>query len=341
MCAVKSTIPDNIREEYYQINPEILASFPKYRPPIDLFQFNESISTLVQFIRKGQRLTNEQVDKAQELCAQGDLFVSRTDHPVYSKHILKQLDLVLVDKNLKEGEVADIFMRALEMRLQNFFEQPVQVVFDQLYTDILVLTEYLAVDPFRVKSLARRLFREHTLARHSVNCGVLGLWLQAKARGDDSFNRQEMDLLAMGLFLHDVGMCKVPGFILTKTTQLNAEERQKINTHVWVGAKIAHKLSLTFPEMGRCILEHHERLDNSGYPRKMGKEEMSRAGKLCAVVDSFCAMVSKRPYAEAMDPKEASQVLLRDTRRYDQRLSKLLMLGFTTGELNLISGAKD
>ena len=73
----------------------------------------------------------------------------------------------------------------------------------------------------------------------------------------------------------------------------------------------------------------------------MGKDEMSRAGKLCALVDSFCAMISKRPHAEAMDPKDAAQALVKDTRRYDERLSKMLMVGFTTEELTLISGPAD
>ena len=55
------TIPANINEEYYQISEEILSSFPKFRPPVDLFRFKEDALTLVPLIRKGQRLTNEQV----------------------------------------------------------------------------------------------------------------------------------------------------------------------------------------------------------------------------------------------------------------------------------------
>lgn len=333
MCAVKTTIPDNIQEEYYQITPEILQSFPKYRPPIDLFQFKEEIATLTQFSRKGQRLSNELVERAATLCEEGSLFVSRSDHPIYSKHICKQLDLVLVDKNLKEAEVADIFMQALVLRLEAFFEQPVQVVFDQLYADIMVLTEYLSVDPFRVKSLVRRLYRQHSLAKHSTNCGVLGLWLYAKSRGEDIVNRRELDRMALGLFLHDMGMSKIPSFILEKTTPLSQDERTKVNAHVGVGGKMAHKLDLTFDEIARCIGEHHERLDGSGYPRRVGKEELSRAGRLCAVADSFCAMIAKRAYAEAKEPSDAAQELLKDARRYDERLSRFLVVGLTTKEI--------
>ena len=99
-------VPDNINEEYYQINPEILNSFSKYRPPVDLFNFREDIAVLAPFSRKGARLTNEQVEEAAQLCADGLLFVSRSDHHIYSQHIVKQLDLVLQDNNLKESEMS-------------------------------------------------------------------------------------------------------------------------------------------------------------------------------------------------------------------------------------------
>ena len=104
MAALKQAreIPQNINEEYYQISTEILSSFPKYRPPVDLFTFRDDIGVLAPYSRKGVRLSNEQVEEVAQLCSTGDLFVSRTDHPIYSRHIVKQLDLVLQDHNLKE-----------------------------------------------------------------------------------------------------------------------------------------------------------------------------------------------------------------------------------------------
>ena len=109
-------VPMNINEEYYQISGEILSSFPKFRPPVDLFRFREDIAVLAPYCVKGSRLTSDQVDEVAQLCAEGDLFVSRSDHPIYSRHIVKQLDLVLQDNNLKEAEIADICIRALLMQ---------------------------------------------------------------------------------------------------------------------------------------------------------------------------------------------------------------------------------
>ncbi|GAB7079804.1 HD-GYP domain-containing protein [Megalodesulfovibrio paquesii] len=332
MAAAKNIIPDNISEEYYQISQEILVSFPKFRPPLDLFRFRENIGTLEPYFRKGQRLSSQQVEEVAAMCEEGVLFVSRSDHPIYSQHICKQLDLVLVDANLHEPEIADIFMQAFQLRLAAFFEQPVQPVFEQLYRDIMVLTEYLAADWHRIRALMRRLLTTHSLVAHSVNCGVVGLWLLlATKRGE--VRRRELDRSAMAAFLHDMGMCKLPAFLLTKTLPLTQEERSKINAHPLAGLKMADKLGLAYDEMKQAISEHHERLDGSGYPRRIGENDMSGFGKLMAVCDSFCAMITERPYAHAMTPKDASKALAEDTNRYDARYSKLLQSLFASGDL--------
>ena len=172
----KAAVPDNISEEYYQISEEILSSFSKYRPPVDLFRFREDIAQLYPLYRKGQRLTNEQVEEVQALCREGSLFVSRSDHPIYVEHIAKQADLVLVDANLKESEAADILLRALGMRLTAFYEQPVLACFEPLYKDVMVLTEYLAQDRFRARLFMRRLFTEDAaLVPHSLNVLAVGV----------------------------------------------------------------------------------------------------------------------------------------------------------------------
>lgn len=327
--SAKPAVPENISEEYYQISEAILSSFPKYRPPLDLFVFNDAIMQLVTFSRKGDRLSNEQVAEAQRLCAEGDLFVSRADHPVYSKHIVKQLDLVLVDQNLKEAEVADICRSALELRLPEFFDQPVKPVFDLLYTDLMVITEYLWLDIHRLKLFMRRLFREeHTLARHSINGWAVGLWLFAADRGAE-LRRKDFDQAALSLLLRDIGMSKVPAFITGKTTPLKPDEKEKIPAHVLTGYKIMHKLDQTFDMMRQATLEHHERLDGSGYPQHA--REVSSFGRLVAVADAFSAMIQKRPYAEAQTLLAAAQALAAEKTKFDLTYAGRLLAALLEG----------
>lgn len=318
-----TAVPASISEEYYQISEAILDSFPKYRLPLDLFRFKEDIAQLELFYNKGNRLSNEQVEQVHELCAEGDLFVSRADHPIYSQHIIKQLDLVLVDQNLKEAEVADICVRALEVHLTDFFEQPVRPQFEQLYTDVQVVTEYLWTDMHRLRLFLRRLHRgAHSLALHSVNCFSVGLFLLTSPR-HDNLKRKDFDQAALALLLHDVGMAKIPQFITGKTTPLKPEEREKIPPHTLIGYKVMHKLDQAFDVMRQATLEHHERLDGSGYPQH--SKDISEFGRLVAVADAFSAMIQERPYAEAKDPTAAAKELADAKNRFDLGFSGKLL----------------
>lgn len=337
-----SEIPENISEEYYQISGEILSSFPKYRPPVDLFRFREDILTLSPFSRKGQRLTNEQVEEVQNLCTDGCLFVSRSDHPIYSEHIVKQLDLALQDSNLKEAELADICIRALVMRFDDFAQQPVKIVFDLLFQDIMVLTEILWQDKHRIKFFMRRLLTSHTLANHSFNAMAVGLWLWMSTT--NNYRRRDLDRTALALFMHDIGMCKVPQFISAKPAALKMEEREKINVHTFVGYKLFQKMGVVFDELSAAMVQHHERLDGSGYPQRLKAENINRIGRLTAVADTFCAMISTRPYAKAKEMLQAAQELSQDRTRFDPLFTGKLLTALqnnTFGDMTHLSSTTD
>lgn len=323
-------IPENINEEYYQISTEIMASFPRYRPPVDLFFFNEEINVLAPIIRKGARLSNEQVEEVNRLCEEGNLFVSRSDHHIYSEHIVKQLDLVLQDKNLKEAEIVNICIQALLNRYGEFYQQPVKALFDALHRDVLVVTEYLSGDKARINAFMRRLFTEYEPARHAVNSMSTGLWLWINSVPE--FNRKDFDNAALGFLVHDIGMSKMPPFLLTRNGPLKNDEREKLLLHPLQSTKIMQKMEITAAPVLYACFEHHERLDSSGYPQKTRGDAMHPMGKICALADSFSAMVSKRVYAEAKKPMDAANELSMDP-RYDNNLARMLVGAYAMNRL--------
>ena len=329
---MKSVASGNINEEYYQISETILSSFPKYRPPLNLYWLKEDIGQLQLFIKKETRITNEQIEQIFTLCKTGDLFVSREDFPIYSQHIVKQLDLVLVDSNLKEGEVADITLRALGIRLGEFIDQPVKLVYDLLYEAVQVVTEYIWQDRHRLRLYIRRLHTgEYSLVNLSLNSFVIGLWLLCATQKDE-LRRKEFDRVALALLIHDIGMAKVPAFITSKTTPLKPDEKDKIPPHPLLAMKTAQKLELIYDEYKNILLEHHERMDGSGYPRKLKGEEISRLGRLAAVADSFSAMVQQRPYAAAIPPVDAARTLAESKVGYDARFTAPLMTAYVVND---------
>ncbi|NMC50012.1 MAG: HD domain-containing protein [Desulfovibrio sp.] len=322
-------LPQELEEEYYQINRDILQSFNKFRPPLNIYRFREDVARILPYYKTGERLSKEQTEELAELVDQGIIFVSREDHPVYVKHISHQLDLVLLDKHLLEHEIADIFQIALTRRMQAFFDQPVKVVYDKVQEDIFTLTEYLWQDFARIKALARRRHADHSLPNHSVNSGFTGLLLHILRLPADfnqePKNRQVFDRVALGMFLHDMGMSKVPPFIRDKTKHLTPEERQKIQTHTLSGYEMIARLDIKYPEVENCVNHHHERLDGSGYPQRISGAGISELGLVCAVADSFCAMTANRPYAKAMEPMAAAKALCDDVKRYSPEVTKHLL----------------
>jgi len=323
----KNQAYEDLEEEYYQISPDILQSFNKFRPPLNIFKLKEDVVRLLPYYKVGERLSKEQGEELEGLVQEGLIFVSRADHHVYVKHISFQLDLVLMDRHLTETEIADIFQTALTRRMEEFLDQPVKAVADKMVSDIMVLTEYLWQDFNRAKAVSRRIHSKHSLANHSVNCGLVGMQLFIQTLPEDyqegPKSRQTFDRAALGLFLHDVGMSKIPQFMRDKTQMLTPEERQKILKHPLLGIEMISKLDLKFPEVEQCVLQHHERVGGGGYPQKLSGGDISDLGLLAAVVDSFCAMVTDRPYAKAMDPKAAAGALGSDG-KYDPRYSKQL-----------------
>ena len=136
--------------------------------------------------------------------------------------------------------------------------------------------------------------------------------------------------MALALLLHDVGMSKVPAFLLNKQGPLKPEEREKVILHPLVGVKLMQKMDLTFEELLRACFEHHERLDGSGYPQKLKGPQISRVGRITAIADSFSAMICEKPYGQAKEPLEAAKELAAAQQHYDPELTNSLMSAFAT-----------
>ncbi len=105
--------------------------------------------------------------------------------------------------------------------------------------------------------------------------------------------------LEIGAAMLDVGKIRIPADILTKGGPLSEVERRLVETHPDVGHRVLSEAGL--PErICRGVLEHHERLDGSGYPYGLSGDEIGFAGRVYAVADVVEAMSSHRPYRPAL-----------------------------------------
>jgi HD-GYP domain-containing protein (c-di-GMP phosphodiesterase class II) len=124
--------------------------------------------------------------------------------------------------------------------------------------------------------------------------------------------------LTLGAVLHDVGMLRVPEAIVQKRGNLSEEESQKIKAHPLYSYRIIAK-ELNYPEdVGMIGLQHHERWDGEGYPRRYSGGNIDLGARIVSVADAFEAMVSHKPYRNSMIGYAAMKNLLSDnSRRFD------------------------
>ncbi|EGB14661.1 metal dependent phosphohydrolase [Pseudodesulfovibrio mercurii] len=317
--------PDSgaLSETYLQISPNILASFPKFRPPVDLYVFDPSVGRTGRYIRGGERLSRDGQAEVARYAEEGLLYLLRDDYRIYAEHLSRKLGLLLVEEGFQPQEVAEIFFIALRNRMAEFLNQPTEDTLEALRTDVAILAEYIWIDPGRVAFLTHTLERDYDLAVHSVNTMLIGLALYLRLTGG-KVEKTVLISLILGLLLHDLGMVMVPKFIRDKERYLVRRDRESIERHIEAGLNMVRRLKIQDPIILECMDQHHERLDGSGYPARRFDGGISTTGRLCAVADSFSAIVGDRPHRSARDTAEAVRMLAGDGKRYDQALTALL-----------------
>ncbi len=142
---------------------------------------------------------------------------------------------------------------------------------------------------------------------HSVNVGVLSIVVGVAA----GMNHTELYQLGLGALLHDIGKVFIDKKIIDKAGPLTPEEFAKVKRHPRIGYEYLMKAYLDLPVpalMG--VLQHHERMDGSGYPEGLSADDVSPFSRIIAIADVFDAMTSDRPYRSAMMPSEVMEYLM-------------------------------
>jgi PAS domain S-box-containing protein/putative nucleotidyltransferase with HDIG domain len=112
-------------------------------------------------------------------------------------------------------------------------------------------------------------------------------------------SEEQIQGVRMAGVIHDIGKISVPGEILTKPGNISQNEMGIIKEHPRVGYNILKTVDFPWP-IAQIVLQHHERMDGSGYPRGISGEDILPEARILAVADVVEAMASHRPYRAAL-----------------------------------------
>lgn len=117
---------------------------------------------------------------------------------------------------------------------------------------------------------------------------------------------EELYVLHIGSFLHDVGKTQIPDLILNKPSKLTNEEYARMKEHTSLGANMLVETGIPILKRAALIVEqHHERYNGTGYPYRLKGNEINISSSIVGVVDSFDAMTSVRVYSRGRSLEDA------------------------------------
>ncbi len=179
----------------------------------------------------------------------------------------------------------------------------------------------------------------YSYARAGVNTAILSVVIGVTLK----LPPYRLSYLATGALLHDAGMLRIPDAIVRKKGHLSEEELQKMRAHPLLTYKIITKELLYPDDVGITGLQHHERWDGQGYPRRVAGEDIDILSRIVSVADAFEAMVSEKPYRNSMIGYAAMKALLSDnSRRFDPEILKAFIRSmgiYPIGSLVLLNNA--
>lgn len=137
------------------------------------------------------------------------------------------------------------------------------------------------------------------------------------------FSDIENEELLMAANLSQIGKAFIPKDILSKPGKLTEDELAAVENHVEHACKILREIDV--PEkVLEMIAQMNERLDGSGYPKKLTGDNIGRRARLLSVLNVFCALISPRSYREALDTETALEILDRTPDSFDQEIVSIL-----------------
>lgn len=234
---------------------------------------------------------------------------------------------------------ASLIQQCYDLGAVDFFEKPLLIpvlknraeTLIELYQSRKILTDSVRKQRNHIKNQADEIvklsfgltqtltnlieFRHDDSGKHVKRLQYLTEYLLKNTELGEGFSQKQIQEIALGAVLHDIGKIRVPDSILLKNGPLTLDEAKQMEKHPIYGAEIFESIpnihSLSFYHFARdIILYHHERWEGDGYPYGLKGEQIPMWAHIVALVDAYDALITPRVYKKAFPHEIATQYIL-------------------------------
>ena len=192
------------------------------------------------------------------------------------------LDVTIFPIRESNGKIANAVVQHIDItdrkRAEEKLQHTLDILREAVSTTIQVMVSAVETrDPYTAG---------HQIRVADLSCAIAS---------EMGFSSNEIEGIRMAASIHDIGKLSVPAEILSKPTKLSDIEFALIKEHARSGYEILKKVESPWP-LAEIAYQHHERMDGSGYPRKLKGEDIIIEARILAVADTIEAIASNRPY---------------------------------------------
>jgi HD-GYP domain-containing protein (c-di-GMP phosphodiesterase class II) len=264
-------------------------------------------------------------------------FMIKSEQDIYK--LSQQCKYVLVDKELSKNKKATFSVGDRKEKIQKSFNKKLKTykdteqwdkeypkakkaIYDLSSSIQNAFKDYLTTKTFNIEKLkesvtpmidsisrnpdaciwlARMKKEDNYIYEHSLSSSI---WAVALGR-QLGLDKNDLKSLAIGALLLDIGKLEVDPSILHAKRKLNPKEFEAVKKHVSASLNLIKNTKGLNKNIISMIAEHHERYNGDGYPQGLKGEDIHIYARIAAIVDSYDAITSNRPYAKALSPSEA------------------------------------
>lgn len=142
--------------------------------------------------------------------------------------------------------------------------------------------------------------------RHSINVAVISLLVATSL----NLKNDDLNIIALGAVFHDIGKERIHHDLLFSNSQWNSEEKNEMGKHTIYGYDILSSLKHIPDKSALIALQHHERINGSGYPYQLKNEEIDLFSQIVGIADVYEAMTCEVSYRKSYSPAEVVEYLM-------------------------------